>query len=191
VRRHSSGACLAPYLATLDVAAGAQSWRISAEFPELRAEGLVRYNYSAPRDPDSLRAADALDAWLAHLVLCAAAPPAVVARTTAIARNGVWVFRAPRDPAAILAQLLGIYRQGLAEPVHFFPNSAWAYCRGGNSLPAAANEWRVTPHRPYGEAADAAYQLAFRGRPEPLDGEFCRLARAVYEPLLDHCERVS
>ncbi|MFI4889367.1 MAG: exodeoxyribonuclease V subunit gamma [Steroidobacterales bacterium] len=191
VRRHTSGECLAPYQVALDIGVGAEGWRLSAEFPDLRAAGLVRFNYSEPRHPHALCATDALDAWLAHLVLCAAPPATVTPRTTAIARNGVWVFRAPQEPTTILAQLLAIYAQGLTQPVHFFPKSAWAYALGGERLVKATGEWRVTTHHPYGEAGDVAYQLAFRGRPEPLDEEFCRLARAVFEPLIGHCDKES
>jgi exodeoxyribonuclease V gamma subunit len=189
VRRRTRDELLAPHQASTSVRIGDEDWRIGAGFPDLRATGLVRWKYAEQRGIDALRPADALEAWLSHLLLCADPPRGMTPRTTAIARNGVWTFRAPQDPGALLRQLVGIYRRGLAEPVHFFPKSAWAYCHGEHQVSKALQEWRVTAERPYGESGDVAYQLAFRGRPEPIDEDFRRLAEAVYDPLIAHCDR--
>lgn len=167
--------------ATVAVDLDGQSWQVSAAFADLRANGLVRWRYGA------LRAADRLEAWLHHLVLCAAAPAGALARTEWHGLDGVLVLRAPDDPAALLADLLRIYRTGLTQPLHFFPKASLAYVEGGGDLLAAAGAFR-----PYGDAAawseshDPAVRLALRGIDDPLDGQFETLARVVFEPLRAH-----
>jgi exodeoxyribonuclease V gamma subunit len=180
---------LAPRHSSIVLDLGGETWRLDAAFSDLRESGLVCWKYSRERDIDALRAAEALDAWLSHLVLCADPPPAVSLRTTAIARNGTWVFRPPEDPRAILAELLAVYRQGLAEPIHFFPKSSWKYCQEGHRISAARKEWRADDYRIFAESADPAYALAFRGQPEPLGDEFHRLASLVYDPLIAHVDK--
>jgi exodeoxyribonuclease V gamma subunit len=180
---------LPPRHSSIPMEIDGETWRLDAEFSDLRADGLIRCNYARERDIDALRAADALDAWCSHLVLCADPPAGVSLRTAVIARMGTWVFRAPRDPRAILSGLVAIYRRGLVEPAHFFPRSAWKYCNEDRRISRARQEWRDNEYTSFAESADPAYQLAFRGQPEPLDEEFKRLAVAVYGPLLAHMEK--
>jgi len=180
---------LAPRKTSIVLDIDGESWRLNAAVSDLRANGLVRSRYSQERNLDALNAAAALDAWFSHLVLCADPPPAVSLRTTAIARNGTWEFRAPEDPRALLRELLSIYRQGLLGPTPFFPRSAWIYCHEDHRMTGARKEWRATEYRRHAESADPAYALAFRGQPEPLGEEFRRLASAVFEPLLAHLDK--
>jgi exodeoxyribonuclease V gamma subunit len=191
VHGHTRAPTLAPRRSSIILDISGESWQLDAAFSNLRANGLVRWKYSRERDIDALPAAEALDAWLSHLMLCADPPPAVGLRTTAIARNGTWVFRRPEDPRAILAELLAIYRQGLQEPVHFLPKSAWKYCQESHRISAARKEWRPDEYNKFAESTDPAYTLAFRGQPEPLGDEFQRLARLVYGPLNAHVEKVG
>jgi exodeoxyribonuclease V gamma subunit len=180
---------LAPRHTSIALDMGEERWRLAAAVSDLRANGLVRWRYSMERDIDALPAAEALTTWLSHLVLCADPPPGVSLCTTAIARNGTWVFRPPADPRAILTELLAVYRQGLVEPVHFFPRSAWKYCHGGHRFSKARAQWRANDHKTFAESDDAAYALAFRGQPEPLDSEFHRLASLVFDPLIAHVDK--
>jgi exodeoxyribonuclease V gamma subunit len=189
VHAHTRAPMLAPRHASVILDIDGEAWRLNAAFSDLRAEGLVRWKYSQERDIDALRAAEALDAWFSHLVLCADRPPGVIQRTTAIARNGVWVFRAPDDPRRILRDLLTIYRQGLTEPMPFFPRSAWKYCHADHRMSEARKEWQANDYKIYAESSDPAYALAFRGQPEPLGEEFRRLASALYDPLIAHVEK--
>lgn len=189
VHGHTRAPILAPRHSSIVLDIGGETWRLAAAFSDLRANGLVRWKYSRERDVDALRAAEALDAWLSHLMLCADPPPAVSLRTTAIARNGTWMFREAEHPRAILAALLGIYRQGLVEPVHFFPKSSWKYCQEEHRISAARKEWRADEYKTFAESADPAYALALRGQPEPLDQEFHRLASSVYDPLIAHVKK--
>lgn len=157
-----------------------EALQLQADFADLRASGLLRW-----RDGEA-RATDYLDAWLAHLALCATAPAGVALRTRWLGADGEFSFAPCVDAAAHLRQLLALYRQGLDRPLRFFPKSAWEFVTAG--LPAARNAWQVTPYHPYAEGADPAYMLALRGVDEPLDDEFQRLAHAVFDPLLAHLQ---
>ncbi len=161
-----------------------EPWTLTAAFGSLRARGQVRHRY------DDRRAGDYLDAWLAHLALCAAPPPGMGAgapETRVIARDGC--FRLAPVPAAeaqaCLAGLLALYRDGLTQPLPFFPKSAWAYVRDGGGLRAARKRWSEGD---YPEQGEAAYRLALRGQPDPLDERFETIAAQVLGPLFEYLD---
>ena len=122
-------------------------------------------------------------------MLCAGGPAHVQPVTTWHGRDAVLRLKPCTDAHAQLRTLLGLYRCGLREPLRFFPKSAWAYAESGGKLYLAQAKWKVTLQHPHGEAADAGYRLALRGRPDPLlddAAEFINHARAVFDPLLAH-----
>ena len=159
---------------------------MTAVLRDLRPAGLVRWSYERPPEFAPLRAVAALQAWLEHLVLCAATPPSVSCATQLIGREAAWRFAALPAPRALLADLLALYREGLCAPLPFLPESAWAYVWAEENLEAARKAWRVTKYQRWGESADAAHRLAYRGLPEPLDDRFARLALQVFGPLREH-----
>ncbi|HPP46592.1 MAG TPA: exodeoxyribonuclease V subunit gamma, partial [Accumulibacter sp.] len=90
-----------------------------------------------------------------------------------------------------LGELLTLYRDGLCQPLPFFPKSAWAYVNADdNALAAAQRAWHHARHFAWGEEADPAYQLAWRGVADPLDERFVDCAQRVFTPLLAHLEEV-
>ena len=112
-------------------------------------------------------------------------------RTRWLSADGEFSFAACAEAATHLRTLLGLYRQGLCAPLHFFPRSAWQWVLHGRSQ--ALGAWLSTPERDFGEADDAAYRLALRGVDDPLDGAFETLASAVFGPLRQYLDdaRVS
>jgi exodeoxyribonuclease V gamma subunit len=180
VRALQAPPCLPPLSARLTIAVDGVPWQLEAMFADLRAAGLVRHRY------DELRAGDRLDAWLQHLLLCAAAPAGVTLRTTLLGRGERIVFAAVADAQARLAELLRLHAEGLRSPLPFFPKSAWAFVEGGQSLAKARGRWHGAPGSDRGEQADAWNRLAWRGRPDPLAGAaeaFCASASAVFAPM--------
>jgi exodeoxyribonuclease V gamma subunit len=133
-------------------------------------------------------AADLLQAWLQHLALCLARPPGVALCTRWLAAESSFSFKPVDDAAALLDALVALYRQGLCEPLHFFPKSAWVWVNSGGSHAAVARTWRVTQQIPWAEGSNAYFRLALRGQAEPLDSRFQALAEAVFEPLRDHLD---
>ncbi len=192
VRQACAEPCLPPHQIAIAIdlpthdGDGLEPWRLSASLADLRASGLVRSRY------DQRRVGDVLEAWLHHLALCAGPAPAAAACTRWLTIDGELRFKPHPQPAAVLSDLLDMYRQGLSRPLHFFPKSAWAcwedHLEAGGSAAAARGKWQVTKTQPYAEGADAAYRLALRGCDEPLDREFFDLAERVFRPLLTHID---
>jgi len=178
VRAASTEAVLPPHSQDLSMSIDGEAWVLQCSFTTLRASGQLSWRYG-----DS-RAGDYLEAWLRHLALCAAGPAGVASRTRWLSADGEFGFAHCDDALAQLNALLRLYRQGLSEPLHFYPRSAWRFVLEGRAR--ALDAWRATPDRPFGEESDPAYRLALRGVEEPLDSAFEALAEAVYRPLL-HC----
>lgn len=157
-----------------------EAWSLSASFADLRADGLLRARY------DDTRAGDYLGAWLAHLLLCADPAPGVRCETRGLSRDGEFRFvaLAPEAAGQVLETLLGLYRQGLCAPLHFFPKSAWAYAAKGKDPRKAVQKWTGGMRPEFGESADPACRLALRGIAQPLDDDFFVRADTVFTPLL-------
>ncbi|MCC9595238.1 MULTISPECIES: exodeoxyribonuclease V subunit gamma [unclassified Rubrivivax] len=167
--------------AELDFELDGEHWTVAAGFADLRASGLVRWRWGV------LRGADLLEAWLQHLVLAAAAPAGVAARTRWLLTNGELVLRAPEAPREHLATLLRLYRRGLAEPLRLYPKTSLALVRDGAA--AALKCWTPGERTPFAEGGDESIRLAWRGREaEALAGDFEPVAQAVFGPLLAHAE---
>ncbi len=182
--RAGAAAVLPPVAPRLDFNLAGEAWTLSAAFADLRPAGLLRHRYA------DTGAADYLAAWLAHLVLCAAPVAGVACVTRVLARDGGFTFTpvAPAAARALLADLLGLYRDGLRAPLHFFPKAAWAYVSSGERAAKAHVRWSGGTRPQFGEAADPAYRLALRGVPTPLDEAFFALATRIYRPLLEHLQ---
>ncbi|HSN32987.1 MAG TPA: exodeoxyribonuclease V subunit gamma, partial [Ideonella sp.] len=182
VRDASAAPALPAHGSALAFALDGEAWRLQGGFADLRPTGLVRWRY------DELRAGDVLAGWIEHLVLAADPPAGVPPRTRWLSTDGGLAFAAPAAPARLLEDLLRLYRRGLAEPLRFFPKSAWTFMKNDEAFSLAEQAWRPTRDKPHAEGADPAYRLALRGVGDALQGEFVDLARAVFGPALAHLE---
>ena len=88
------------------------------------------------------------------------------------------------DSHSLLQELLGLYWQGLREPLRFFPRTSHAFAKAmiePNQAKSpevlAATEWKE-------EHTDEYISLAFRNVAEPLDPEWQKLAIKVFAPLI-------
>lgn len=158
-------------------------WQVHGAHSTLRAGGLLHWRYGE-RQPRDL-----LAAWIAHLALCAAPPAGVTPRTHLVTLDGEVGLRPCEEPVALLQDLLELYRTGLGEPLYFFPRTSWEVVETNGDAARAAQVWQSRPMR-RGESDDAAYRLALRGRPDPLEGagwaRVVETARRVYGPLRAH-----
>lgn len=160
---------------TLDI--GGEAWQLHGDFADLRPAGLVRWRY------DELRPTDRLAAWLPHLLLCAARPAGVARCTDWHAIDATLRLAAPADAAALLRELLALYRRGLTEPLRFYPKSSWAFIDSDGNLQQALKRWTPSAEAPWAEGGKPAYRLALRGIDDPLGGDFAALAERVFGPL--------
>jgi exodeoxyribonuclease V gamma subunit len=175
LKRELAEPCVPPIEATLAFDLDGQSWQLSGAFGDLRRDGLVRHRY------DDARAGDYVAGWIAHLVLNALDVPDVTKRTTWRSRDGRYVLPPIADAREQLAALLALYRRGLRAPLHFFPKSAWAYMKHGESDYQARAKWRGGK---FPEGGEPAYRLALRGHDDPLDAEFDECAQTLFARLL-------
>ncbi len=176
LRMAGADASLPPQSARIDFELEGEGWQLHATFAELQPCGLLRWRYGPSR------AGDYLEAWLAHLALCAAAPAGVAPRTRWLSADGEFAFAACADAPAQLRELMTLYRRGLCAPLRFFPRTAWMYTLHGRSK--AWSTWQASQEGGFSESDDPAYRLALRGIENPLDAQFEALARAVFTPLL-------
>jgi exodeoxyribonuclease V gamma subunit len=178
---------------------------IAGEIGERWAKGLLWHQFAR------ISGKHLLGLWIRHLALCCAGEPLAPRRSFMVGRapagEGVscLVYRRVEDPQALLASLVSLYRLGQREPLLLFPKSAAVYVqtlRGGKEHDAAirraATTWRDEehardPHLRRAFSGDTALLIDDDARPYP-DAEgpsFAKLARAVFDPLLDHLDEVE
>lgn len=150
-------------------------------------EGLVGYRL------DKIRPRDLLNLWVRHLLLNLLNPKEIRPVSRWLGEDREVVLNPVADASELLAGLLRLYWQGLSRPLHFFPNSSYAYAqtlgRGrGDPLAAARRAWEGSEYY-WGESENSYYQLVFRGS-DPLDKWFAELAEAVFGPLFEHLEEI-
>ena len=96
----------------------------------------------------------------------------------------------------MLAELIGLYREGMCAPLAFLPQASFAYAAAlhdGNSQQqarAAAATSLESGDFKISELDDACFGRFFDK--SIVDApEFDRCSRAVFGPLLDHCQKVE
>jgi exodeoxyribonuclease V gamma subunit len=166
----------APALPPLETSHDDGQTLLSGRLDQLCADGLWRLRFGKTRPQDLLRL------WLEHLLLQLAAPPGVARRSVLLAHDGMTEFAPVTEAASLLADLLALYRQGLAAPLAFYPQTAWAFLAGKAGW---RNVWAGSAFASVPAERDDAYlRLALRDRTDdPLGAEFQQLARRVFEPL--------
>ncbi len=182
VRPHLGDGAAEPV--AVDVVLG--PFRVVGRVGGIGRTGPVRYR------PVRIKGKDLLAAWVEHLVLCAAGK---AGRTVVVGADRAAAFHPPDDPGRLVAGLLDLYWQGLAEPLRLFPETSLAFAekavdpeKAARAPAAARNAWEGGEyHR--GERNDPYLDACFRGT-DPLDGPFERLAVAVFEPLLAHRKKM-
>lgn len=146
----------------------------------LTAQGLWRVR------PGKTKARDRLRLWLAHLALQVGAPAGVARTSTLVAQDGVLALPPIEGVAALLADLLALWRDGQFAALPFYPESAWAWLRKGK----CREEWEGGTYSDIGGERDDAYvRLALRDFPgDPLGESFQALARRILGPLQAACK---
>ena len=89
-----------------------------------------------------------------------------------------------------------VFRQGLSQPLHFFPETSLEYIHQVQKKPDnpqralnfASKKWLGSEYY-RGESADAYYQLCFKNL-DPLDRSFEEVAKRIYQPLLAHSKEI-
>ena len=104
------------------------------------------------------------------------------------------------ESKAFIEDLLNLFRWGLEEPIHFYPDTSHEYAEhkrntsgsDQSALARAGLKWQggdsPKKHSPV-ESDDPYYDLCFR-RLDPLDDAFKKIALKVFEPILAHSKEI-
>ena len=164
-----------------------EEWTLSGSLNDVRESGLLAWRFSKKDSSASARLQISL--WIRHLFLSAAAPADRQAQmySTCWFRDGNIRFTpcSPNEAKTHLNELMTLYRQGISEPLRFFPATALAYVSSGENIKKAAGKWN-TPYdgRGKGEKDDGYNRLATRGLADALDDKFISNANTVLQPMI-------
>ena len=182
--QHERQGCLLFHLGEGDDKA---EWTLNGALHSLYGDHQIRYGFGG------LTERQVLEIWCRHLFLCASADESEQWNSEWLSSEGNWILTAvsKKEALKLLQDLLGLYFEGLNSPLHFFPQSAWAYVEAeennpGSGLKEAMKTWMPSRFKTYAEGANPEYRLAFRGRPTPLDEAFENLAQRVLHPVMQH-----
>jgi exodeoxyribonuclease V gamma subunit len=140
------------------------------------ARGLLRYRYA------TAKAGDFIAAWLQHLCLNILSPEGVELKTRHVARDASFCFLPADQPQTLLMAWISAWREGLSQPLAFYPGTSWEWVTTRKTSAWGGNEKKP------GEALDIWRQLALRGREEPLGENFQAISQQLLLPLLQNLD---
>lgn len=184
---YTAGAPRHPIQIDLDLA----DFHLAGRLAAVSEAGYVQIRYARQR------AKDLLNSWIYHLVYCHLEPPGCRLCSYLICKDSTVQFEPVADSGSILEDLLALFRRGLEQPIHFFPDSSYEYAvhllRKSAPEQAAINKarrkWNGSEFAKFSraESEDPYHDLCFR-RSDPLDESFKKIAIDVFSPLL-FCSR--
>ncbi len=177
-------------LPPLEVDCTLNAFHLTGWLTDLYDGGRVTWRSAA------LKGSTLMELWIHHLILNLLAPANLplrsvhAARDTSSSHNPVHLltFKPVADPECYLRELLDWYWQGLARPLHFFPETSrtWAEAAGTGKEDGKARFVWESGFQHHGENEDPAYGYFFK-ESNPLDSEFVALS-ALFTPIFAHLE---
>lgn len=160
-------------------------FHLSGWLDGLNEKGLVRFRAAA------LKCKDLLRIWVEHLVYNLAAPDGYTRKSYHVATDTIICLQPVADPLTHLRQLLTLYRQGLMEPLRFYPKTSQAcyLARDKEKTFDPRKTWN-SGFKYSGEGEDAAYRIACKGI-DPFAQPFTEYAVTVYAPIYRHMENID
>lgn len=205
IQARAAARAIAGRLAPREVALAVGDATLAGWLPERTPDGLLQAQFSR------VAGASELALWIRHLVVNAAVDPAasslLIGRSPSGDTEPVAVVRfAPvADAARHLATLCDLFRRGQAAPLPLFKTASRAYAEGLRARRATFEKARAAARRAFegsdrsiGDGEEASAALVYPATPLELRDDtppdpavaFFAVARAVFDPLLDHRERV-
>ena len=189
LERLQGDSMLSPVPVELDI----NGFNIVGTLGNIYTHGMIRYRCA------NLKPRDNIQAWINHLVLNAVdtATTSGYEPTTFLAgKDKVYKFTPLPGSKKHLQKILMHYWHGLSEPLHFFPNSSFAFAneifKGKNNdqaLRRARAAWEGSDFI-QGEKNDPYFRLCFR-ETEPFSRQFIDLAKELFLPLLEQQEKYN
>ncbi len=190
--KHFTGDTISNSIEVADLEIG--GFHLKGRLPGIFSRGLVDMRYGKRRGQDLLRC------WIRHVFLSHATVSTDPPLSFLLCTDSVTEFDRVADSEKILGQLLGLFRLGLEQPLHFFPKSSFEYAEQllnrsairQTALSRARKTWAGGDFAEYTtpESANAYYDLCFR-HSEPLDETFEEIAMTIFKPLLAHCREIG
>jgi exodeoxyribonuclease V gamma subunit len=158
-------------------------YRLTGTLDPLLPSGQLLYRCARMRENDRIRS------WIRHLVL-GASGSGHLQETRLVMLDRAVSYTPVADASKHLETLLSLYRQGLSQPLPFFPraSTAWAAKAGKSErerLEAAGAAWREGYGGREGEGSDPAFRRCFGTEP-PFDERFTSIADTILLPMLEH-----
>ncbi|NTU53523.1 MAG: exodeoxyribonuclease V subunit gamma [Chlorobiaceae bacterium] len=166
----------------LDIDLDIGGFRFTGRLDHLLPTGQLLYRCAR------LRAQDRLRSWICHLVLHAMSHDAAH-DTRLVTLDRAIRYRPVEGATERLETLITLYRQGLSEPLPFFPRASIAWAEKAEKsererIAAATAEWREGYGGREGEGSDPAYRRCFGPEP-PIGNRFMTIAESVLLPMLE------
>jgi exodeoxyribonuclease V gamma subunit len=151
--------------------------------------GLIHYRYT------KVKVKDRLKVWIYHLVLNSMERAQYPKKSILIGEDTRVVLLPMQKSDKILLDLIKKYWEGLSKPLLFFPEASWEYAHAilekkmpdEEAMRKARDEWEGDDYY-RGESQEPSFRLCF-DRGDPLDAEFRKIAREIFEPMFKNQER--
>jgi exodeoxyribonuclease V gamma subunit len=174
--------------------------RITGKIDRLQPQGRICYTYGR------LQPAREIDLWITHLVLNCIARDNDPRRSKLIARGDgqpeiLSLKPLGKSAGPFLCDLVNCYRQGITEPLLFFPRTSAAFARswfknsenpGDQAFREALKKWQPSPWHSYPAEMEDPYIHRLFGSRDPLTGEnaaqrkcFEDLALLIFGPIIE------
>lgn len=183
IRPYIEDEILPPLKIDLDL----EGYRITGEIRDIKKEALVHYRHA------DIKAKDRLNTWIHHLLLNTADEKGYPCKSRLLCKNKFIEFPRIENSAEMLQNLIGLYREGIELPLHFFPEASYEYARlihdkeaVDTALKKAMARFDVNPHdNRKSEIQDPYIDLCFN-KINPIDKKFQNVSTSVFAPLLLH-----
>ncbi|MEA2083194.1 MAG: exodeoxyribonuclease V subunit gamma [Thermodesulfobacteriota bacterium] len=180
----------AEMVAPLEVDLELSGFNLTGRLDSIYPDHLLQYRFA------KLKCKDRLTAWIRHLALNALSAKGYPDQTLLVAGDTVRRYIPAPDAIDILEELLELYWQGLKLPLHFFPDTSFAYAESfldkadaSRAMNAASKTWNGSNDYPGEFGRDKYYPVVFRDS-APLDDWFTELSLKVCTPLFKHEEKI-
>ncbi|WP_137008628.1 exodeoxyribonuclease V subunit gamma [Aquitalea aquatilis] len=161
---------------------------LAGELGGLRAEGQIRLVIG------KMNAAERLEWWLTHLLLCAMRPAGIACQSVLYDDSGHLRLEDEPDALALLSAWVVRWQQGQQQPLPFFGRTSWAYAEQLYKLDSAPqlalakalDKWDPSFVGDFAAAQceEPVNQLVFRHLDPLADPLFAQLAETLLLPLL-------
>jgi len=166
--------------------------RLTGRIENIYGNGLLQFRYADVKPKDRLKI------WVCHLMLNEIRKQTYPCNSILACKDEDYRYVQVSESGSLLEELLRVYRQGLSEPIHFFPRSSLAYAEAlyrkkkepGEAIDAARKEWEGSDFGGMAECKDPYFRLCF-GHTDPLDETFEELARIIFEPMMKCEDRIK